>query len=257
LEFDINLFWHALTSVAFARGAAIALILALVSHAFAILISLVLAQGLDSRWLFIRGATRAYVAVFRAVPLLLVLLFIWNGFPQISPIFREEWFSPFLAAFIGLSFVEAAYQVEINRAALQAVNNGQREAGAALGLRPWQVSLLVIFPQALRVATPPTMNEFITLLKSTSLATVISLQELMTVTQQSVAVSFKYAEYYAVAVVYYVAIVLLLSAVQSRFERRFSWNAGHQRREVAASDKGAVETVTNPDGAKLSEQVRA
>lgn len=82
---------------------------------------------------------------------------------------------------------------------------------------------LIAVPQALRVALPPTVNEFISLLKTTSLASVISLTELMAVTQQSVASSFRYAEYYAVASIYYLAMVYALMALQKRFERRFAW----------------------------------
>jgi ABC-type amino acid transport system permease subunit len=74
-----------------------------------------------------------------------------------------------------------------------------------------------------RAALPPTVNEFITLLKATSLASVISLQELMTVTNQAVATSFQFKEYYAVAAVFYLAIVGLLTLVQVRIERYFDW----------------------------------
>ena len=152
-----------------------------------------------------------------------MLLFVWNGLPQISPIFRETWFSPFIAALLALTLNEAAYQVEINRAALSAIDDGQFQAGAALGLRRPQVFFLIVVPQALRVALPPTVNEFITLLKTASLASVISLAELMAVTQQSVASTFRYAEFYAVASIYYLAMVYGLMFLQKRVERRFAW----------------------------------
>jgi His/Glu/Gln/Arg/opine family amino acid ABC transporter permease subunit len=170
-----------------------------------------------------RNVIKAYIVLFRAVPLLLLLLLIWNGLPQINPVFREDWFTPFFAALIGLALIEAAYQIEINRAALGAIDKGQIDAGHALGLTAFQIFILVRLPLALRIALPPTVNEFITLLKSTSIATVISLRELMTVTQQAVAFSYRYAEYYSAALIYYVAMVLVLMAVQAAAERKMRW----------------------------------
>ena len=124
---------------------------------------------------------------------------------------------------IGLSLIEVAYQVEINRAALSAVAPGQIDAGEALGFTPLQIFFQIRLPQAARIALPPTVNEFITLLKSTSIATVISLRELMTVAQQAVTYSYRYAEYYSAALLYYVAMVLVLMIVQKNIERRLSW----------------------------------
>jgi ABC-type amino acid transport system permease subunit len=83
----------------------------------------------------------------------------------------------------------------------------------------------VVLPQAVRIVIPPTGNEFITLLKLTSLASVISLSELLTVTQQDVAVNFRFAELYAAATVYYLAMVTALMFLQSRLERRFQWRS--------------------------------
>lgn len=227
MSFNTDIFWSALFSATFFRAALVALALTILAHAAAILLSLPLALALDGRRAWLRWAATAYVGLFRALPALLLLLFVWNGLPQISPVFREPWFSPFIAAFVALMLNEAAYQVEINRAALSAVDDGQYQAGAALGLRKLQVFFLIVMPQALRVALPPTVNEFISLLKTTSLASVISLTELMAVTQQSVASSFRYAEYYAAASIYYLAMVYALMALQKRFERRFAWAKPH------------------------------
>lgn len=223
MAFDFDVFWAALTSRVFFEAALLSLALALLSHASAISISMPLALGLDSRSKPVRIAIRLYVGVFRAIPTLLWLLFFWNALPQFSPVFREEWYTPFIAAWIALTINEAAYQVEINRAALNSVDKGQTAAAVAFGFTGWQIFRLITLPQATRVALPPTVNEFITLLKATSLASVISLQELMTVTNQAVATSFQFKEYYAVAALYYLIIVGLLTALQGRIERRFDW----------------------------------
>lgn len=223
MEFDGSVFWAALLSYDFARGAVITVTLAFVAHALAIVISVPMAVTLVSGGALRQRFIGAYIGLFRAIPTLLLLLFVWNAIPQFFPIFRHAWFTPFLAAWIALALNEAAYQVEINRAALLAVDPGQTAAGQALGLKPADVRRYVVFPQAFRIALAPTVNEFITLLKITSLASVISLQELMTVTQINVARSFQFTEHYTAALVYYLAMVYGLMFIQKRIERRFAW----------------------------------
>jgi polar amino acid transport system permease protein len=167
----------------------------------------------------------AYIWIFRAIPTLLQLFFVWNALPQLFPVLRGEWFSPFLAAAVALSFNEAAYAAEILRAGLLSVDEGQRLAARALGLSPAKVFTKVVAPQLVRVAIPPLANDFITMLKITSLASVISLQELLARTQSAVSVTFQFAEYYAAAAVYYLVIVSVLMIIQSRIERRFEWTS--------------------------------
>lgn len=222
-RFDFATFFGALFSPAFVKGAALTLIIAILSHLTAIVISIPMAMKLNGRDSIIRRLLGLYVAVFRGAPTLLQLLFIWNALPQFFPIFREGWFTPFLATWLSLSINESAYQVEINRAALSAVDPGQVLAADALGMTTAQTYRHVIFPQALRIALPPTINEFISLLKTTSLASVISLQELLAVTQIQVARTFQFTEYYAAALVYYLAMVFFFLFVQKRIERRFVW----------------------------------
>lgn len=222
--FNWGAFFSALTSMAFLRGAFITLAVALLSHAIAIVISIPMAITLNGRGnSLLKAVLKTYVSVFRGAPTLLQLLFIWNALPQFFPIFREQWFTPFLATLVALSINESAYQVEINRSALSAVDSGQELAADALGMSRRQVYRYVIFPQALRIALPPTINDFISLLKTTSLASVISLQELLAITQVQVARTFEFTEYYAAALVYYLAMVFFFLFLQKRVERRFSW----------------------------------
>ena len=223
MQFDSDVFWSALVSWAFLKGALITLGLAVLSHLTAILISLPMALIMDGRNKPAKIVTGIYIGVFRAIPTLLLLLFVWNVLPQFFPVFRLPWFSPFLAAWLALSLNEAAYQIEINRSALRAVDQGQGQAGMALGLTGRDIFRFVVFPQAARIAIAPTVNEFITLLKITSLASVISLQELMTVTQISVARTFQFSEHYSAALIYYLAMVFGLMLIQQRVEKRFAW----------------------------------
>jgi ABC-type amino acid transport system permease subunit len=175
-----------------------------------------------------------YSWIFRATPTLLQLLFIWNGLPQIWSTFANDWFKPFLAAFIALSLNEAAYMSEIIRAGLLSVDPGQELAGRALGMTRPRILRRVIVPQAIRIVIPPTGNEFITLLKLTSLAYVISLHELLTASQVRGAADFHYAEAYSAAVIYYLVIVSVLMVIQAQLERRFTWTSAGRRRRVPA-----------------------
>lgn len=220
MTFDFGLFFGALFSWPFFEGAVVTVVLTILSHAIGIACGLGLAVMSSARSRSWRGFVVFYVWLFRGAPVLLLLLFVWNALPQLIPAFRQSWFTPFLAALLALGLNETAYQAEISRAALLSVATGQRDAAAALGLSRIKAFWLVVLPQALRIALPPTVNEFITLLKTTSLASVISLQELLAVTTRATSVTFRYTEYYAVALVYYLAIVSALMVVQTRVERR-------------------------------------
>ena len=232
-SFDTHIFWEALTSGPYWHGALLALELTLVSLATACVIGFFLALGRSSRFRSVRGFVFFYSWIFRATPTLLQLLFIWNGLPQIWSTFASDWFKPFLAAFIALSLNEAAYMSEIIRAGLLSVDPGQELAGRALGMTRPRILRRVIVPQAIRIVIPPTGNEFITLLKLTSLASVISLHELLTASQELAAVGFRYPESYLAALVYYLAIVSVLMVAQDRLERRYTFTSARRRRIAA------------------------
>jgi len=240
-SFDRHLFWEALTSKPYRDGALLALELTLVSLAAACVIGFFLALGRGSRSRWIRGIVFLYNWIFRATPTLLQLIFIWYALPQLWPVFAGSWFKVFLAAFIALALNEAAYMSEIIRAGLLSVDPGQELAGRALGMTRPRILLRVIIPQAVRIIIPPTGNEFITLLKLTSLASVISLHELLTASQVRAVSNFRYAEAYSAALVYYLAIVSVLMIAQAQLEKRFTWSsAGRRRRRVAAPAVPAV-----------------
>jgi His/Glu/Gln/Arg/opine family amino acid ABC transporter permease subunit len=225
MQWDTNLFLDALGSSALINGAVITIALAVTAWFGAQLIGAVLAVARTSRFRLVRGAVVGYLWLFRAVPLLLQLLFVWNALPQLIPSLKSEWFTPFIAALVALALHEAAYMAEISRSGLMSVDPGQRDASRALGMTTGQSYRYVIVPQAVRVMIPPSANEFITLLKLTSLASVISLAELLTVTQQQIAVNFRFAELYAAATVYYLVMVSVLMLGQSHLERRFQWRS--------------------------------
>ncbi|MGH3085545.1 MAG: amino acid ABC transporter permease, partial [Gaiellaceae bacterium] len=213
-SFDTDLFWTALSSGPYWRGALTALELTIVAMASAIAIGFFVALAALSPRRRFRSFAWLYNWIFRATPTLLQLYFIWYALPQISDVFAGNWFTPFIAAWLALSLNEAAYMSEIIRAGLLSVDPGQELAGRALGMTRRQILRKVIVPQAVRIVIPPTGNEFITLLKLTSLAFVISLHELLTAAQELSSATFQYTEPLVAALVYYLVIVSILMLIQ-------------------------------------------
>jgi His/Glu/Gln/Arg/opine family amino acid ABC transporter permease subunit len=233
-SFDTHLFWQALSSGPYWRGALTALELSAASLAAAVVLGFFVALGALSRLRAVRSLSWVYNWLFRATPTLLQLFFIWYALPQIWTGFAGSWFTPFMAAFIALSLNEAAYMSEIIRAGLLSVDPGQELAGRALGMSRRQILRKVVVPQAVRIVIPPTGNEFITLLKLTSLAFVVSVHELLTSANELASATFRYNETLLAALVYYLAIVSVLMVLQGRLEQRFTWTSGRGRRRAAA-----------------------
>ena len=239
-SFDTHLFWEALSSGPYWKGALTALELTAAALATAIVIGFFVALGALSERRSLRSVAWVYNWLFRATPTLLQLYFIWYALPQLWSGFAGSWFTPFTAAWIALSLNEGAYMSEIIRAGLISVDPGQELAGRALGMSRRRILRRVIVPQAVRIVIPPTGNEFITLLKLTSLAFVISLHELLTAGQELAVATFQYTEPLLAALLYYLFIVSILMVLQSRLERRFTWTSGRRRRRVSAPAVPAV-----------------
>jgi len=224
--FDYHLFLSAVFGWPLAKGALLTTVLTISVMTCSLIVATLFGSVAGSQKKALRWSVGGYVWLFRGAPALLILLFVWNGLPQLSAMFRQAWFTPFIAAFLALTLIEVAYLTEILRGAFAAVGKGQHEGAAALGLHRWQIFVLITLPQALRVAVPALINEFISLLKATSLATVISLKELMTLTQFAIATSFRFLEWYGAALVYYMLMVSVLTVFQTRIERLLS--KGHR-----------------------------
>lgn len=221
--FDLDLFLNALTTPALLKGAGVALLLSSLVQVISFFMCLPVALALNSRNRGRNVVAKIYVWLFRAAPLLLVLLIVWNGVPQLIPaLMKADWYSPFVAAFIAMTLVTIAYMAELMRGALTAIGPGQREAAAALGLRPVLAFFLVVLPQAFRIALPGLVNEFVNLVKLTSLAYVISLREIMAVVNDAIASSFRFVEWYMAALFYYLAIVSVLMMFQGIIQRRLN-----------------------------------
>ncbi|MBL6456387.1 amino acid ABC transporter permease [Belnapia sp. T6] len=203
------------------EGAAISVALTAAALVCGLLIGLGIAVLRLSANRVLRGLAGFYCWIFRGTPLLVQLLVIYTGLP----LFGLR-FSVWEAALLGLSLNEAAYLSEILRAGILAVPKGQREAALALGLRHGQVFRLVTWPQALRIVIPPLGNSVNGLLKTTSVASVISVDELLRRTQILIQERFLVLELFAVAALYYLLMTTLWDLVQRRLERRYGRGYG-------------------------------
>ncbi|MBD2357922.1 ABC transporter permease subunit [Tolypothrix sp. FACHB-123] len=172
-----------------------------------------------SRIASVRWLARAYVDFFRGTPLLVQIFMIYFGIPAlIQELGLTFSFDRLIAGVIALSLNSAAYIAEIVRAGIQSIEPGQAEASQSLGLSSFQTMRYVIFPQAFRRMIPPLGNEFISLLKDTSLVSVIGFEELVRKGQLIVADNYRAFEiYFAVAIVY-LCLTLLSSQAFSRLE---------------------------------------
>lgn len=153
----------------------------------------------------------------RATPLLIQLFFVYFGAPQIGITLR-----PIQAAVVTLSVNSAAYMAEVVRAGLMAVPPGQRLAARALGLTPFQVFRLVVWPQAFRVALPPLVNSVVALAKDTALISVIAVAEVIREAQSIISVTYNPLQYYFIAAALFFVVTFPLMKLADRLERRMA-----------------------------------
>lgn len=238
MSFDVDIFLQALTSKALREAVLITISLAVVSFVIGVVIGLLVALARASRFRALRVLGWMYVWLFRAIPTIILLFFVWNALPQLIPALAGPGFLPFYAAVIGLSLNEAAYAAEIIRGGLLSVDDGQRQAARALGMRPSAVFRRIVAPQVTRVVIPPMANDFITLLKLTSLAYVTSLREILSVTQTNIASNFRFAEWYSAAAIYYIVLVSIFMVGQAWLERRFVWTSAARSAEGSGILRG-------------------
>ncbi|MFH8133901.1 amino acid ABC transporter permease [Pantoea osteomyelitidis] len=178
-----------------------------------------------------------YAWIFRGTPLILQLLLWFNlalvfpviAVPGLFEVQTVQIMTPFLAALLGLSINQGAYTSEVVRAGLLSVDTGQYEAAKAIGMPRLQALQRIILPQAMRVILPPVGNEFISMIKTTSLASMIQYSELLYNTQNIYFANARVMELLFVAGIWYLIVVTVLSFGQSQLERYFS--RGQRRRQ--------------------------
>lgn len=195
------------------------LALSVLSVGAALIFSVFLALGKISRNKAISAVCRAYIFFFRGTPLLMQLFFIYYTLPQLVPALNIQ--SRFFAAWLAFTLNVSAYLAEIIRAAIQSIDKGQMEASRALGLTRGQAMRLVIIPQSYRRMIPPICNEFVMVLKDTSLVSIIALTDL-TYQTKIIASNKASALVYIPAMIIYLIITGVFTGVFNRLEKRLS-----------------------------------
>lgn len=214
------------------KAAGLVVVLSVLSWVIANVAGMGLALMKESRSKILSGVAGVYVWLFRSLPLLVLLVFAYN-IPQVFPATQAVLGSSFNAALIALVLSEAAYMAEIHRGGLLSVSVDQREAARALGLPYGQVQRHVVIPQAFRIALPALGNEFISILKLTSLASVISLQEILLVGQRLYTQNFLVLETLLAVAVFYVILVTVFDQLRALLERKLDVN---RRRPTLSSE---------------------
>lgn len=177
----------------------------------------------------LRWAARAYIDFFRGTPLLVQIFMVYFGIPALVQTLGIEFsFDRFIAAVVALTLNCAAYVAEIVRGGIQSIELGQTEAAQSMGMSGAQTMRFVIFPQAFRRMLPPLGNQFISLLKDTSLVAIIGFEELFREGQLIVAESYRPFELYAIVALIYLVLTLLSSQAFGYLEKRL--NPAHQGR---------------------------
>jgi His/Glu/Gln/Arg/opine family amino acid ABC transporter permease subunit len=214
-----------------AQGIWITVIVTLVAYSGACLLGLGLAVAGLSRRIVLRQAARLYIEVMRGVPIIVLLLYVafvvapglvvvWNSLavPLGAEELRGRDFPLLWRAVIALMLAYSAFLAEIFRAGLQAVDRGQIEAAKALGLNGWQRFRHIVFPQAFRMVLPPLGNDFVAMLKDSSLVSVLGVSDITQLAKVTAAGNFRYFEIYNVAALLYLTMTIGLSLLLRRLE---------------------------------------
>ena len=208
----------------FRSGIWVTIYVTLVSYTLACLLGLGLALAQISRSLILRQISRFYIEVVRGIPIIVLLLYVafvlapamvvaWNWVLQslgFDPI-RTRDFSLLWRAVIALTIAYSSFLAEVFRAGLQSVDEGQIEAAESLGLSRWQRFRFIVFPPALRTILPPLGNDFVAMVKDSSLVSVLGVTDVTQLGKVTAAGNFRYFETYNVVALVYLTITITLS----------------------------------------------
>ncbi len=190
----------------------------LLSMVFAMLMGFAIALPALSKYKALRAVNRVYVESIRSIPVLVLLLWVYYGMPTLLDISLNH----FWAGVIALSIAESAFMAEVFRGGIQAIPKGQHEAAESLGLGYWRKMRLVIFPQAFRQILPPLGNQFVYILKMSSLVSVIGLSDLTRRANELVVNEYLPLEIYTFLVIEYLILILLVSQAVRWMEKRIA-----------------------------------
>jgi polar amino acid transport system permease protein len=235
LSFDFNFFLNALLhpSSSFLEGLWRTVYISVVAQSFGILIGLGIALMRHSKRPLITSIAGIYIWVIRGTPLLVQLVLVYDGlaslglyrFPDLH-LLSLSFPGVIQAALITLAINESAYMAEIIRSGIDSVPKGQLEAALATGMTHRGAMRWIVLPQAVRIIMPPLGNDFNAMMKTTSLLSVIGVQELFLNAQEISSTTFRTLEIFLVAALYYLILTTVWSFIQSYLEKRLDAGSG-------------------------------
>lgn len=214
--YDPELAWNSVPVLI--EGLKITMIIALFSMFFALILGVLIGIMSMSKSLFLRIPAKIYISFMRGTPLLVFLFILYYGIPVLGVEFK----SPIVAAIVGMSLNFAAYNAEVIRSAIMSVPRGQWEASASLQMGYIQTLRRIVIPQATRIALPPTFNIFMDIIKGTSLASIITVHELLYSSRLVAGRTFDSMTMYITAALIYWIVCIILGYFQDRLEKRYN-----------------------------------
>ncbi|HBW3562697.1 amino acid ABC transporter permease/ATP-binding protein [Klebsiella pneumoniae] len=208
--FSIGAFWQACVTV---------IVISTLSWGIGLVVGFLLACAKLSAPRWVKIPVELYIWFFRSVPLMVLLVFVYN-LPQLFPVTQPLLGVPFIAGLVSMTVTEAAYMAEIHRGGLLSVAKGQSEAGHALSFSFIGIQRLIVIPQAFRISLPTLINEYITIIKLSSILSVVSLPELLLTGQRLYAQNFLVMETLLAVAVYYVMVVTVFTWLFRALENR-------------------------------------
>ena len=199
------------------------ILLSVTAILISVIIGLLVALPALSNNRYLRGFNRTYVELVRAVPILVLILWVYYGLPQISGIT----ISVFWAGVIALALSDSAFEAEIFRAGIQSIDKGQYEASHTVSLNYFDTMRFIILPQAIRRILPALGNQLVYMLKMSSLVSVIGMQELTRKANELVVTEYRPLEIYTILLLEYLALILVVSYFVRRLEKHMSTDERH------------------------------
>ena len=197
-------------------GITITIYISVISIILAMIIGLFVALPSLSNNKFLSYFNIAYVEIVRAIPLLVLILWIYYGLPIMTGIS----FSPFVSGVVALTISESAFQAEIFRAGINSINKGQYEVANSLGMNFWKKMRLVILPQAIKVVLPALGNQFVYVLKMSSLVSIIGIADLTRKANELVVTTYRPLEIYTFLILEYLILILIVSYFVRKLEKK-------------------------------------
>jgi His/Glu/Gln/Arg/opine family amino acid ABC transporter permease subunit len=213
-HFDWSIVWEYFPAMML--GVVVTLKVSVISESVGIALGLFVALCRISKLAPLRLLAVGYIDFMRGIPVLVMLLWVYYGF---SILFNLN-FTEIQAAVVGLGCSYAAYIAEIFRSGIQAIPVGQREAGRTLGLNGWQITVFIVLPQAVRIIIPPMANTAISMIKDSSLVSILAVSDLMRQTMVAASLTYRPFELYAAAAIIYYLLTLIMARVVTFTEKR-------------------------------------